>query len=92
MHHFRDKQKNEVDIVLERANTNVIGIEIKASASVKSQDFKGLAKLAEFAGDRFERGVLFYSGVEVLPFKQGNITFYALPIGLLSENFGVTSD
>lgn len=86
LYHFRDQQKNEVDLVLERADSRIIGIEVKASASVKTQDFKGLSKLAEFAGSRFEQGVLFYTGQEVLPFRQGDITFYALPIGLLAEN------
>lgn len=46
--HFRDKYKNEVDIVLERDNNQIIGIEVKASATIKQQDFKGLIKLAEF--------------------------------------------
>jgi predicted AAA+ superfamily ATPase len=84
MYYFRDKRKHEVDIVIERSNTKIIGVEVKASASVKTQDFRGLAKLAEFAGKAFETGVLFYTGQEILPFKQGANTFYALPIGLIS--------
>lgn len=84
MYYFRDKRKHEVDIVIERSNTTIIGVEVKASASVKTQDFRGLAKLAEFAGKAFETGVLFYTGQEILPFKQGANTFYALPIGLFS--------
>lgn len=84
MFHFRDKRKHEVDFVIERSNANIIGIEVKASASVKTQDFKGLAKLADFAGKLFETGILFYTGQDVLPFKQGKQTFYALPIGLFS--------
>jgi predicted AAA+ superfamily ATPase len=82
IYHFRDNNQHEVDIVLERSNAKIIGIEIKASASVKSQDFKGLVKLAEFSGKAFEQGILFYTGQEVLPFKLGELTFYALPIGL----------
>jgi len=84
IYHFRDKRKHEVDIVLERSNGDIIGIEVKASASVKTQDFKGLVTLAEFAGKAFKTGIVFYTGQEVLPFKQGAITFYALPIGLFS--------
>ncbi len=34
IYHFRDKQKNEVDIVLEQDNGRIIGIEVKAAASV----------------------------------------------------------
>jgi hypothetical protein len=46
-------------------------------------DFKGLKTLAEFSGSRFENGVLFYSGQEILPFKMNERIFYALPIGML---------
>jgi len=83
--HFRDKRKHEVDIVVERSNANIIGIEVKASASVKTRDFRGLVKLAEFAGKAFETGILFYTGQEIMPFKHGALTFYALPIGLFYE-------
>ena len=83
LYHFRDNRKHEVDIVLERSNAKLIGIEIKASASVNSQDFRGLATLAEFAGDQFEQGILFYTGQEILPFQYESMTFYALPIGLI---------
>ena len=79
---FRDRNQHEVDIVLERANGNIIGVEVKASASVNPQDFRGLSVLAEFSGKAFEQGVLFYTGQEILPFKHGEFTFYALPIGL----------
>ncbi|WP_131775166.1 ATP-binding protein [Legionella cincinnatiensis] len=80
--HFRDKYKNEVDIVLERDNHQIIGIEVKASATIKQQDFKGLIKLAEFNPAKFQYGIVFYSGKEVLPFSQNNVQLYALPTGL----------
>ncbi len=80
--HFRDKYKNEVDIVLERDNHQIIGIEIKASATVNIHDFKGLIKLAEFNPSKFQYGVIFYSGKEILPFSQNEIKLYALPISL----------
>ena len=81
--HFRDKRKREVDIVLERDDSRIVGVEVKASASVRREDFKGLAALAEFAGSAFERGVLFYGGQEALPFSLGAKRFHALPLGML---------
>ena len=81
--HFRDNRKREVDIVLERDDSRIIGVEVKASASVRLDDFKGLAALAEFAGSAFAHGVLFYGGQEVLPFSLGPNRFHALPFGLL---------
>lgn len=86
LYHFRDKQKNEVDIVLERSDGTIIGIEVKASASVNKADFKGLGKLAEFAEERFKQGYLFYAGQQILPFRWGDDRFFALPLGLLCGN------
>ena len=83
IYHFRDKRKHEVDIVLERSNSKITGVEVKASASVKPEDFKGLVTLAEFAGDSFEQGIVFYNGREILPFRQAERVFYAVPIGML---------
>ncbi|MGQ3888237.1 DUF4143 domain-containing protein [Legionella sp. CNM-1927-20] len=80
--HFRDKYQNEVDIVLERDNHQIIGIEIKASATISTHDFKGLIKLAEFSQSKFQYGVLFYSGKEILPFSHDGIKLFALPMSL----------
>ncbi len=85
-YHFRDSQKNEVDLVLEQNDGKIIGLEIKASASVSIHDFKGLKALADYAGDKFRYGVLFYTGKDILPFNQGENIFYALPVGLLFRN------
>ena len=86
-YHYRDAQKNEVDLVLEQNDGKIIGLEIKASASVSIHDFKGLKALADYAGDKFRYGALFYTGKDILPFTQGKNVFYALPVGLLFENF-----
>ena len=82
--HFRDNRKREVDIVLERAGSRIVGVEVKASATVRQEDFKGLAALADFAGSAFERGVLFYGGPDVLPFHFAGNRFHALPLGMLA--------
>ena len=84
--HFRDARKREVDIVLESGEGHLIGVEVKASASIRREDFKGLATLAEVAGDAFQQGVVFYSGERVLPFSFGERRFHALPLGMLLAN------
>ena len=84
LYHFRDNRQYEVDLVLERDNGRITGIEVKASASVKTQDFRGLAKLAAFAGPLFASGVLFYTGEDILPFNISGQRFYALPAGLIA--------
>lgn len=60
--HFRDRDGAEVDIVIERAAGAVAGVEVKAAATVKPTDFRGLRKLAAAAGDRFACGVVLYDG------------------------------
>jgi len=80
LHHFRDKRKREVDIVLERPDGRIVGIEVKRSATAGQRDFDGLAALAELAGPAFERGVLVYTGDEVLRFHRGAVRLYALPL------------
>ncbi len=70
-YHFRDQQMREVDIVLERDDGMIAGIEIKASATVKSSDFGGLRTLMGACGDRFAYGVVLYDGADVVPFGDG---------------------
>jgi len=67
-YHFRDRETREVDIVLERDDGMVVGIEVKASATVKAGDFGGLRALAEASGDRFAFGVVLYDSADIVPF------------------------
>ena len=66
--HFRDQQKREVDIVLERDDGMIAGIEIKASATVRSGDFAGLRTLEKACGKRFAQGVVLYDNIDTVPF------------------------
>lgn len=67
-YHFRDQQMHEVDIVLERDDGMIVGIEVKAAATVKSSDFAGLRTLAEACKDRFAFGVVLYDSTDLVPF------------------------
>lgn len=66
--HFRDRDGREVDLVLERRNGAVAGVEVKAAASVTTSDFRGLKHLRDKLGDRFKLGVVLYTGEQPLPF------------------------
>lgn len=61
-YHYRDKDKVEVDVVLETAQGKVIGIEIKSGATVKREHFQGLERLKRAAGDDFLTGIILYDG------------------------------
>lgn len=65
--YYRDADKFEVDVVIENAAGALVGVEVKASATVKESDFRGLRKLASLAGDTFRMGIVLYDGDETLP-------------------------
>ncbi len=78
--HFRTRKGQEVDIVLENAAGEIVGIDVKASSTVNSRDFKGLRYLSELLGDRFLRGIVLYTGDQPVPFASN---LYALPVSTL---------
>lgn len=67
-YHFRDRDAREVDMVLERDDGLIAGIEVKASATVYPRDFAGMRAVAEACGDRFAFGVVLYDSEDVVPF------------------------
>jgi uncharacterized protein len=78
--HFRDRYDNEVDIVIEDPRGHVVGIEVKASATVTTGDFSGLRKLAEACGKRFVLGLVLYDHDTLVPFGE---RLFATPISTL---------
>lgn len=75
--HFRHKDGAEVDIVIERGMRQLVGIEVKLSATVVGKDFRGLRKLQEVTGSRFKGGVVLYDGEDGLSFGEN---LMALPL------------
>ncbi len=78
--HYRDKDQVEVDFVLESPLREVIGIEVKAAATVSVADFKGLRRLREHTGKDFITGIVLYDGDKALSFGEG---MWALPLAAL---------
>lgn len=76
-YHFRTSNNKEVDIVLEAHDGSVVGIEVKASASVSSDDFAGMRELARLTGSAFKFGVVLHSGSNTTPFESN---MFAMPI------------
>ena len=78
--HFRTQSRQEVDVVLEKRNGAIVGVEVKAAATVNAADFKGLKTLREAAGERFQRGIVFYSGDVTVAFGE---QLFAVPLSFL---------
>jgi predicted AAA+ superfamily ATPase len=66
--HYRDKDQDEVDLVIENEAGELVGVEVKAAATVNASDFKGLRKLADAAGATLRLGVVLYDGAQTVPF------------------------
>lgn len=81
--HFRDRDGVEVDVVIERGARSVVGVEVKASATVTAADFRGLRKLKEAAGKRFAGGAVLYDGEMSAGFGDA---MYAVPIRALWDS------
>lgn len=77
--HFRDRRGNEVDFVLENLAGEVVGIEVKAAATVSSDDFSALRYLASVC-DHFVMGIVLYDHDRVVSFGDN---MYAIPISAL---------
>jgi predicted AAA+ superfamily ATPase len=78
--YYRDADQVEVDVVIENAAGQIMGIEVKAAATVNAGDLRGLKKLASIAGAQFKMGVLLYDGTETLPLGDG---LWAAPLSSL---------
>ena len=80
LYHFRTQTGREVDIVLEDRSGRIVGIEVKAGATLGAKDIKGMKALAELAGKRFHRGIVLYGGQDTIPFGS---RIHSMPINTL---------
>jgi uncharacterized protein len=76
LYHLRTVRRLEVDLVLEARGGEVVGVQVRAGATVRVQDAEGLQLLKELAGDNFRAGVVFYTGDEIVPLGRD---IYAIP-------------
>lgn len=78
--YYRDADKVEVDVVIENAAGQLVGVEVKAAATVMERDLRGLKKLCAIAGKSFKKGILLYDGDETMPLGNG---IWAVPLSTL---------
>jgi predicted AAA+ superfamily ATPase len=77
---WRTASGQEVDLVLEDRTGRVAGVEVKASSTLDAKDVRGLLALAQAAGEKWVRGVVLYTGTEVIPFAAN---LHGVPLGRL---------
>ncbi len=84
IYHFRDLRKKEVDFVLENSEGGIIGIEVKAKATITKKDLKGMLELAKEAKENFINGIIFYGGNKTKPISIDGQLFYCIPLAVLA--------
>lgn len=80
LYHFRSAANQEVDIILERLDGKIIGIEVKSNQHVGLADIKGMLFLKESVPHLWYRGIVLYGGDVAFPLTEDII---ALPISAL---------
>ena len=78
---YRDRDRHEIDFIVENADGEMLGIEVKAG-SVSGDDFKHLRWFAANLTKKAFTGIVLYSGRDVLRFGDG---FYAVPLSALGS-------
>ncbi|HEY4811953.1 MAG TPA: ATP-binding protein [Solirubrobacteraceae bacterium] len=74
---YRDTDKREVDLVIESAAGDVVGIETKCAASVTAADASGLRLLRDKLAFRFKAGIVIYSGEHTVALGE---RIWAMPV------------
>jgi predicted AAA+ superfamily ATPase len=81
LYHYRDREKREIDFLIEREDRALLGIEVKSGVTVKGRDFKHMKWFKEnVAGKRTVVGLIMYAGEVAVPFGKD---LWAVPYGYL---------
>lgn len=80
-YHYRDRSTDdEIDVVLESRSGQLVCLECKAAATVRSADYRAMSKLRDARGERFVAGVVIYTGAETRALTE---KIWAVPVTAL---------
>lgn len=81
IYHYRDREKREIDFVVENEDGKICGIEVKAGSAVSRDSFKHLKWFKDnIAKDRDFVGVVLYTGDQIASFGE---SMWAVPMNIL---------
>ncbi|MCL2008244.1 MAG: ATP-binding protein [Treponema sp.] len=78
--HFRTSDQKEIDFIIEKRNGSLLAIEVKASETVRPDDFKHIRFLQNNLKEKFSKGIVLYSGKRTVEFGENLL---AIPIPAL---------
>jgi predicted AAA+ superfamily ATPase len=81
IYHYRDRDKREIDFIIEKLQKEIIGVEVKAGSNVSPDDCRHLVWFKNtYAKNRPFIGIVLYTGENTLSLGQD---IYAVPIATL---------
>ncbi len=60
--HWRSLDGDEVDLIVERFDGSVVGVEVKAGVKIEKRDIRGLQTVKQRLGSSFAGGIVFHLG------------------------------
>ncbi len=83
LYHYRDREKREIDFIIQDNESNIYGIEVKSGSSVTKDQFKHLKWFREnLAKNKSFTGIVLYTGEHVVSFGEN---MFAIPMNNLWE-------
>ena len=81
LYHYRDREKREVDFIIQHEDGSILGIEVKAGSAVSKDSFKHLKWFRDrMAKEQPFTGIVLYTGEHTVPFGKG---MWVVPISAL---------
>jgi predicted AAA+ superfamily ATPase len=71
---------NETDFVIENDKGESVAIEVKLNSTLNDKDFKNLELCRDTIGNKFKKGIVLYTGEELVPFGD---KLWAMPVNYL---------
>ncbi len=81
LYHYRDREKREIDFLIEDGDGGILAIEVKSGVTVRKADFKHIEWFKDnLAKNKPVTGIVLYAGDTILPFGKD---LWAVPFGCL---------
>lgn len=81
LYHYRDREKREIDFIIEKDHTDLLGIEVKAGSTVSRDSFQHLRWFKKnIAKEKHFIGIVLYTGDQIASFGDH---MWAIPINVL---------
>lgn len=81
IYHYRDREKREIDFLIENSDGILLGVEVKAGSAVSKESFKHLRWFKDnLVKDKGFIGVILYTGDQLASFGE---SMWAVPISVL---------